>query len=282
MRFPNSTLDDSRRCTDFIYACTGGKKVTLWYHHFHKAGGSTFVNLAKANGATLLPRNSNGNPLSRNGVRIPFWNFSPEEQAVWARRIRKKFGTDTVVTEFGFPAPQGLLAPGPFLYVTVMREPVKRLVSNFFWRYRRFFSGQHEPRLPLGGFPDFGEFAKKQVNIYTHTLSGNAGSLGHKDLAIATVILRHFSIILVCEWLDNTAALLALHLGWAITDFKGFHEKENSALKDYGVLSSWDGDWRIKLQHMNSFDALVYEKAQGMASKQLEAAGLELPPEGTG
>lgn len=139
-----------------------------------------------------------------------------------------------------------------------MREPVKRLVSNFFWRYRRFFSGQHEPRLPLGGFPDFGEFAKKQVrlrslqnmlannccrcvirtsrcpalapyalqvNIYTHTLSGNAGSLGHKDLAIATVILRHFSIILVCEWLDNTAALLALHLGWAITDFKGFHEK---------------------------------------------------------
>lgn len=82
MRFPNSTLDDSRRCTDFIYACTGGKKVTLWYHHFHKAGGSTFVNLAKANGATLLPRNSNGNPLSRNGVRIPFWKFSPEEQVI--------------------------------------------------------------------------------------------------------------------------------------------------------------------------------------------------------
>ena len=94
-------------------------------------------------------------------------------KAAWALRIRRQYGTDTVVTEFGFPPPQGkfnlrapvrrslrninmvmtalllgLLAPGAFLYVTVMREPVKRLISNFFWRYRRFFSGQHEPVAP--------------------------------------------------------------------------------------------------------------------------------------
>lgn len=64
-----------------------------------------------------------------------------------------------------------------------------------------------------------------QVNVYTHVLSGNSGSLGHEDLSIATVTLRHFSIILICEWLDKTAAILALHLGWTITDFNGFHEK---------------------------------------------------------
>lgn len=116
-------------------------------------------------------------------------------KAAWALRIRRQYGTDTVVTEFGFPPPQGkfnlrapvrrslrninmvmtalllgLLAPGAFLYVTVMREPVKRLISNFFWRYRRFFSGQHEPRLPVGGFPDFGEFADKQVLVYMLSL----------------------------------------------------------------------------------------------------------------
>jgi hypothetical protein len=117
-----------------------------------------------------------------------------------------------------------------------------------------------------------------QVNVYTHVLSGNSGSLGHEDLSIATVTLRHFSIILICEWLDKTAAILALHLGWTITDFNGFHEKENSALKDYGVLSSWDGGWRVRLQHMNSFDLLVYEKAQGLALKQLEAVGVVLLP----
>ena len=82
VEFPISTLGDSRTCTDFLYSCTRGNNVTLWYHHFHKAGGSTFVSLAKANGATLVPRNSNGNPLGSNGARIPFWTFTPTEQVI--------------------------------------------------------------------------------------------------------------------------------------------------------------------------------------------------------
>ena len=221
----NVSLGERRRCADRAYACARRKNVTLWYHHFHKAGGSTFVNLAKANGATLMPKYSNGNPLDATGARIPFWTFAPEKQARWAAKVRAKYGTDMVVTEFGFPSPVGLLPPGHFLYITVMREPVTRLVSNFFWRYRRYFSGQPEPRLPLGASPKFGDFAARQVNMYAHTLSGNGGALGPSDLGAATVTLRYFSVILICEWLDSSAKVLSRHLGWSITDFGAFHEK---------------------------------------------------------
>ena len=45
-----------------------------------QAGGSTFVKVAQANGATLSPWNSNGNPLEEGGSsneRIPFWDMQP-------------------------------------------------------------------------------------------------------------------------------------------------------------------------------------------------------------
>mmetsp|Transcript_56690 Transcript_56690/g.111966 ORF Transcript_56690/g.111966 Transcript_56690/m.111966 type:complete len:482 (+) Transcript_56690:135-1580(+) len=281
-----------RTCVEWLYACDssssrsknrwGASNVTIWYHHFHKAGGSTFVKLAQANGANLMPANSNGNPLGGDGKRIPFWEFGPAEQVAWAADVQRRHGTDFVVTEFGFPGPLSLLAPLPFLYVTILREPVSRLVSNFFWRYRRYFSGQPEPRLPIGQPPEFKEFADLHVDFYVHTLTGEpqGKKLGPEHLAAAQRSLSAFSLVLVCEWLASSSPVLAKHLGWAITDFDAFHEKENGGLKDYGLVkAAFGNDWRAALASPshNALDVALYAHAKTLAAQQLRRVGATPP-----
>ena len=107
-------------CVEWAYACNGGSNTTLWYHHFHKAGGSTFVKLAEANGARLHRWHENGNPVdAATKERITFWKFSPLQQAAWIGEQRRMYGTDMVVSEFGFSAPDNFLAPLPIIYITV-------------------------------------------------------------------------------------------------------------------------------------------------------------------
>lgn len=278
----NGTLEEfkiRKRCAEWIYTCAKTasperRNVTLWYHHFHKAGGSTFVRLAQANGVTLMPRNQNGNPLNRQGERVAFWNYDPRGQAAWRDRIRDKYSCDMVVTEFGFPASTNFLAPLPFIYVTVLREPVSRMVSNFFWRYRRFFAGEPEPRLPKGAKPQFRDMAERQRNFYVNTLARDGGD-DEGRLKMAKHRLSLFTVVLICEWLDKSAELLQRQLGWPITDFEAFHEKENSGLKDYSYLTDWHPEWRIQLQDQNDLDVDLYGHAQLLARKQLKRFGLE-------
>ena len=64
-------------------------------------------------------------------------------------------------------------------------------------------------------------------------LSGRAEGtvVGPREAKQAARSLDFFSVLLVAEWLAASAPLLKRHLGWAITDFEAFHEKENAALK---------------------------------------------------
>lgn len=52
--------------------------------------------------------------------------------------------------------------------------------------------------------------------------------------------------------------------------------QENSALKDFTLLSEWDKNWKASLQRMNALDISLYEEAQLIAAQQLRAHGLSL------
>jgi hypothetical protein len=117
-----AALEVRKACVEWAYACDGGRNVTVWYHHFHKAGGSTFVKVAQANGAQLHRWHENGNPLDgTTQERVAFWKPAPMAQAAWLGDQRRMYATDMVVSEFGFPSPASLLAPLPVLYITVMK-----------------------------------------------------------------------------------------------------------------------------------------------------------------
>jgi len=292
------SLETRRRCAEWSYACTRERRpsnVTVWYHHFHKAGGTTFVRTAEANGARLYPWNSNGNPLEagKGGGRIPFWTYDGAKQAAFANAARRDSGCNLMATEFGFPSPaSNLLAPQPYLYITVLREPVARVVSNFFWRYRLYFNGGHaagkgtpkqRARLKPGQKPDFGEFVEGHIDLYVRTLSGGGtaepdsptGALTEADLDTAKRTLKQFSIVLITEWMEASAPLLREHLDWAITDFGAFHEKENKMLKDFALLETWDPDWKARLASLNKLDVSFYKHAQDVSKAQLAGYGID-------
>jgi hypothetical protein len=181
----------------------------------------------------------------------------------------------------------------------MMREPVARLLSSYFWRFRRHFAGQFEKRLlpgepcvanstapGRGPEPSFVLFARKQTNFYVRMLSGLETSLrratptvlpSHLDAAAHT--LESFSVLLICEWLPASAPLLARHLGWAITDFTLFHEKENTVHKDLSLMQAAFGDeWRATLTVLNSLDVKLFDAAQKLAADQLRRFGIKPPP----
>jgi hypothetical protein len=99
----------------------------------------------------------------------------------------------------------------------------------------------------------------------------------HLDAAANT--LESFSVLLICEWLPASAPLLARHLGWAITDFTLFHEKENTVHKDLSLMQAAFGDeWRAALTVLNSLDVKLFDAAQKLAADQLRRFGIKPPP----
>jgi len=179
-----------------------------------------------------------------------------------------------------------------------MREPVARLISSYFWRFRRHFAGQFEKRLlpgepcvsnntapGQGPEPSFETFARKQTNFYVRMLSGLETSLRKptptilpSQMDVAAKTLEVFSVILICEWLPTSAPLLVRHLGWSITDFALFFEKENNARKDYSLIEAdFGNDWRAVLNALNALDIKLFEIAQRMAADQLRQFSIDPP-----
>ena len=51
----------------------------VWLQHFHKAAGSSIVEIAQLNGERCYPAHANGNPLDATGKAIALWDYTKEE-----------------------------------------------------------------------------------------------------------------------------------------------------------------------------------------------------------
>lgn len=102
--------------------------------------------------------------------------------------------------------------------------------------------------------------------------------IDRSHLAGAKRSLDSFSLVLICEWLDQSAVLLEKKLGWDITDFDAFHLKENSGLKDYNLVKMVYGvEWKDALKVENALDLELYIYATAIAQAQLSQYGVEIP-----
>lgn len=102
--------------------------------------------------------------------------------------------------------------------------------------------------------------------------------LDRSHLAGAKRSLDSFSVVLICEWLGDSSELLEKKLGWDITDFRAFHLKENSGLRDYNLVKmSYGADWSKALAEENALDVELYEYAKSIAVTQLQQHNVKLP-----
>lgn len=285
-----------RLCSEALYRCG---RATLVFVHVHKGGGSTFVSLARANGAGLSPTSRNGDPTTwRNGPRDEWWKLDAKKQRNWFRERRRK-GTRFVSTEKGFPTPDRLLPPVNVVYAIVVRDPVSRFLSYYFWRYRdtslygrasRYFFG---PRRGGGsspeeqrqevvatvrkGAPKFGDFVESETPLdgyYVSRLLGKdrSDNITENDLQKAIDVLQtHFSLVLVTERLGQIGdPLVRAKLGWWTSTFDECRQKSNPK-PDFSKLRKWRGaDWHDELGRLMPLDISFYEEAWRISQRQFD------------
>ena len=138
-----------------------------WFHHFHKAGGTTMVNLAVANGERLPEPHHNGNPVDERGEAIDYTRMSVEELASFTDRCVAQHIT-FVASEFHTPDFDYLAKREDVVLVTIVRDPLSRYLSNYnFDRYFGFNRAED-----LASYPSGSHRAMCKPNYYCNSLLG--------------------------------------------------------------------------------------------------------------
>lgn len=164
--------------------------------------------------------------------------------------------------------------------ITMLREPVRRVVSNYFFEgrepssaiYDRVHSGAMDIEAYLDFIRDLGI-----DNIQTRMIAGIYDPAGgppmtKEILARAQENLeKHFVLVGLQEAFDDSYLMLRLRYGWRYTDYPRHgvapRSHRRSAVPDH-VLE------RIACEH--SYDAALYEFARKLFAQQRAALGYEL------
>ena len=164
-----------------------------------------------------------------------------------------------------------LLAPFPnrLVYAIVVREPTRRFVSYYFWKWRRKdlmsiaakrMMGNSDVAEVSADAPSFKQFVEREQPLdayYVRRLLGmgeRGGTVDEKALERAKAVLsRTFSLILLTEKLGDFGPLVQRTLGWAASDFDAFRAKKNPA-PDTRLLEAWRPDWSEEIARRMPLD----------------------------
>eukprot|EP00633_Aureoumbra_lagunensis_P005269 CAMPEP_0197318064 /NCGR_PEP_ID=MMETSP0891-20130614/49389_1 /TAXON_ID=44058 ORGANISM="Aureoumbra lagunensis, Strain CCMP1510" /NCGR_SAMPLE_ID=MMETSP0891 /ASSEMBLY_ACC=CAM_ASM_000534 /LENGTH=260 /DNA_ID=CAMNT_0042808323 /DNA_START=235 /DNA_END=1014 /DNA_ORIENTATION=- len=253
--------------------------------------------MARYNKAGLAQDEKNGDPvqksMSSNDVkkRDEWWKLSARHQQQWFKKLRKEQGTRFIATEKGFPTPDNLLAPLGLVYAIVIRDPVARFVSYYFWRWRdksffanlralatSYISSTFRPAVARlqSNAPAFADFVDSEMPLdgyYIRRLLGIEDptfsvDIHHLNQAKAT-LENVFSLILITENLAEFGPLLSSSLGWQHTSFSKFYQKANPP-PDIDRLIAWRLDWRDEIRRLMPLDSRFYSFAKDLATIRLQ------------
>jgi hypothetical protein len=181
----------------------------LLFLHVPKAGGSTLgeyvYNQCRADG-------SQGDGLLDAGVAYLDYGFIKEPELVVPGHVKSLLGRQdlrAVVGHFWFGLHEHVARPS--LYVTLLRDPVERVVSLY------YYAGLHETTSleEFARTPPFREVDNDQ----TRRVAGVNPPVGQCTRATLEAarenLRRHFAVVGTTERMEETLALLNVKLGWS-------------------------------------------------------------------
>lgn len=111
----------------------------LWFQHLHKCAGSSVIEGARTNGLKFYPWHANGNPKDESGKELELWNYTSAELAAFLDHVRN-LSVSFIATEWGGPCFRTLHEQADVRVVTVIRNPLARMRSNYYYDISAGFS----------------------------------------------------------------------------------------------------------------------------------------------
>ena len=106
----------------------------VWFVHCHKCAGTSLIKAMVKSGYRVFPKSINGNPCDDNGEPIDFSKFSPTELYDFID-LALQDNISLICSEFTHPSFDLLLTREDVMVITVIRNPISRLVSNWAFDY---------------------------------------------------------------------------------------------------------------------------------------------------
>jgi len=190
-------------------------KQTLVYLHLPKCGGTTLNRLIEWEYS----------PLRTYSIDPSFFRWSYYRLLQWPER--RLAGLDVIKGHMPFGIHRRL--PRPASYITVLREPVERVISEYYFarHYRLHPQYKRMQNLSLEEYAS----TTPHHNLQCKLLAGMpgprdflAGDCTDETLETAKANLAaHFSVAGLTERFDETLALLKARFGWKLNAYASFN-----------------------------------------------------------
>jgi len=181
----------------------------IWFHHFHKAAGSSIVKTALANKEKPFPKHENGNPCDEHGELLPLENYNSQELRSFIDSC-EQMGVTFVACEWDVVNYSILEKDPRVTLITCIRSPLHRFLSNY---YYGFYRGHHDD----DNFEIHLERKSKtfQNDYYCRMFSRKQKTveLTNEDFNKVKNLLSLFNIVCVLEK-EGSLEMLSQALGW--------------------------------------------------------------------
>lgn len=241
--------------------------TVLVFLHILKAGGTTLNNIVESHFERRQTYATSATGLHPDGNLDGFFELSPAERA----RIRLLNG------HLGFGIHEHL--PNQAVYITMMREPVARIVSQYNFERKLATSPLYEHlqsgEMDITGFVRYHADAGEMDNLQTRMISGNWHKRGFgpctpEMLETAKRNLReHFAVVGLTSQFDASHLLLKRYFGWPVA----FYRRANVS-KKHVRREDLPADAVETIRDYNRFDLELYAYAQELFAEQVRNAGL--------
>ena len=220
----------------------------IWFQHFHKAAGTTIVELAQKNKEVFWPVHENGNPVVTYNNFIKLWKYSEDGLNAFVDLCEEK-GVTFVATEWGLPILDVLAKNPRVTLITCLRNPIDRFVSNFYYDLYNEFTMAKK----INEYINSSKSAFTMFNYYTRVLSkhdNNPQNINEDFFYKAKDRLDQFDCCLILE--DGFSELKNV-LKWDITPVHS--NRSTLTMKEIIANRKWKSlyyQWRYPKQKIST------------------------------
>ncbi len=227
-----------------------------------------FIHLYKTGGTTLNRIIEWEYKMSKIcSVEPTWWQWSYQRIRRWSPGRLGKMEVFKGHMPFGLHR----LIPRPANYITVLREPIERAISDYYFARRFKPHRHHRASLQLSLEEFF--LQKHEHNLQSRILAGpNSHELFPSTCDADTLaaakdnLARRFIVVGLTERFDETLALLKARLGWEVRRYRSFRVADNR------VAQHQIADKTLALIHEKErFDIALYDYATLLFEKAIAA-----------